>query len=379
MALGSLVLPLSRSPALPHRGTTVEAWSTAASLKSCGLTTKSPPRTFLYNGMIRPYTVGPMALTGFTWYQGESNTAQDANSNGQNDGPSHCKHLDACPGRSNLGPALPQPVLGRVALAHSPTRLRASHPLSRADGCRFVAMIEAWRAAFQSPTAWFGFVQLSTWCRNKPEIPKMRQIQMEAFHKLENVGFATNADHGGGCGIHPPSKQFVGRRLGNSALGQVYKQGSVLWESPAATAFAFKPGSAVVTVGSAVSAAGLTDDVYPFNYLGVHKESRTGTLMPLFNCSDVHTDGNDTSAVCAWAALRRPDGSWGNATIAVTAPAELTVTLVAGGGGTPTAVAYGWGPVPMLNVYDKASGLPLLPFNSSFSAAPPGDRGPSHK
>ena len=30
----------------------------------------------LYNSMIAPFTVGPMALTGATWYQGESNVGQ---------------------------------------------------------------------------------------------------------------------------------------------------------------------------------------------------------------------------------------------------------------------------------------------------------------
>ena len=30
----------------------------------------------LYNSMIAPFTVGPMALTGVTWYQGESNVGQ---------------------------------------------------------------------------------------------------------------------------------------------------------------------------------------------------------------------------------------------------------------------------------------------------------------
>ncbi len=33
---------------------------------------------FRYNAMIAPYTVGPMAVTGFTWYQGESDLGGDA-------------------------------------------------------------------------------------------------------------------------------------------------------------------------------------------------------------------------------------------------------------------------------------------------------------
>ena len=57
------------------------------------------------------------------------------------------------------------------------------------------------------PDAYFGFIQLSTWCATL--IPEMRATQMQAFEKLENIGYATNADHGAGCNIHPPPKQYV--------------------------------------------------------------------------------------------------------------------------------------------------------------------------
>ena len=33
--------------------------------------------------------------------------------------------------------------------------------------CLFPQMITAWRQALQSPTLYFGFVQLSTWCAPK--------------------------------------------------------------------------------------------------------------------------------------------------------------------------------------------------------------------
>lgn len=45
-------------------GTPVEHWSTPASLAQCGSTVND---STLYNAMINPYTVGPMAVTGFTW------------------------------------------------------------------------------------------------------------------------------------------------------------------------------------------------------------------------------------------------------------------------------------------------------------------------
>ena len=50
-------------------GTPVESWTTPEVLASCNVT---QPDSTLYNAMIHPYTVGPMALRGFTWYQGEA-------------------------------------------------------------------------------------------------------------------------------------------------------------------------------------------------------------------------------------------------------------------------------------------------------------------
>ena len=47
-------------------GTPVEHWTTPATLQACNVSTVDSK---LYNAMIHPYTVGPMALVGFTWYQ----------------------------------------------------------------------------------------------------------------------------------------------------------------------------------------------------------------------------------------------------------------------------------------------------------------------
>ena len=45
-------------------------WQPLASVKDCN--PKATVGGTLYNSMIAPYTVGPMALKGATWYQGES-------------------------------------------------------------------------------------------------------------------------------------------------------------------------------------------------------------------------------------------------------------------------------------------------------------------
>ena len=48
-------------------GTPVEHWADPAAFARCNRTDDD---STLYNAMINPYAVGPMALTGFTWYQG---------------------------------------------------------------------------------------------------------------------------------------------------------------------------------------------------------------------------------------------------------------------------------------------------------------------
>ena len=62
----------------------------------------------------------------------------------------------------------------------------------------------------------------STWCGVPASIAEMRQYQLEPVSKLQKVAYATNADHGAGCNIHPPPKQYCGARLGASALALEY-------------------------------------------------------------------------------------------------------------------------------------------------------------
>jgi len=124
-----------------------------------------------YNAMINPYTVGPMALVGFTWYQGEANVDE----------------------------------------------VKGTFGASR-YACTFPAMIKEWRRAFKNPEAFFGFVQLSTWCGNGELIAEMRTNGQMSALSLPNVGYATNADHGAGCNLHPSTKQYCAKRLPSALL-----------------------------------------------------------------------------------------------------------------------------------------------------------------
>jgi len=276
-------------------GTPLESWTTPEALKACNV---EPNDSKLYNAMIHPYGVGPMSLTGFTWYQGESNVNQDG---------------------------------------------------AERYACTFPGMISAWRELFQNPDAYFGFIQLSTWCGDSEQIAEMRTIGQMPALVLPKVGYATNADHGVGCNIHPPQKQYCAQRLAKSALALQYGE-HIAWKSPtfkASTASA-SPPSVLVTLND-VSSSGLRDDQYPFN-------------AQFIDC--------DSTGKCAWAELQSQDGTWINATVMVESSSTLRLTAIQGSDmdGAPVASRYGWGAVPMMNVYDRGTELPLLPWFENVSA-----------
>jgi hypothetical protein len=135
--------------------------------------------------------------------------------------------------------------------------------------------------------------------------------------------------------------------LANSALALEYGQ-TIQWKSPSFLTQTASASLASVTVQfDNVGATGLRDDQYPFNYLD-------GT----FNCTQ-------NAGKCAWAELQLSDGSWVNATITLAvggAGLTLSAPAAQAGAGAPVASRYGWGAVPMLSVYDKQTGLPVLPW-----------------
>lgn len=283
-------------------GTPVESWTTPEALQACNI---EPNDSVLYNAMIHPYTVGPMSLTGFTWYQGEAN-------------------VDERPGDEG----------------------------AERYTCTFPGMISAWRKQFQNPEAYFGFIQLSTWCGDSELIAEMRTVGQMSALALPKVGYATNADHGTGCNIHPAPKQYCAQRLAKSVLALQYGK-DVAWRSPtfkSSTASA-SPPSVLVTLND-VSSSGLRDDQYPFNY-------------QFMDCDSTENPGK-----CAWAELQGQDGSWVNATVTVESGSALRLTAIPGSNldGAPVASRYGWGAVPMMNVYDKGTELPVLAWLENVSA-----------
>ena len=98
----------------------------------------------LYNAMIAPWAVGPMALTGFTWYQcvGARSALKPRAP------PSHPP--------PPFTPPLPTPYRGESDLSTNAAFLNNNYT------CTQPAMMQQWRNDFNVPNAFFGIVQLST-------------------------------------------------------------------------------------------------------------------------------------------------------------------------------------------------------------------------
>ncbi|MFT4604956.1 MAG: sialate O-acetylesterase [Rhodothermales bacterium] len=136
---------------------------------------KNQVPTLLYNQMVHPIINFP--VTGFLWYQGESNASFD-------DAPLY------------------------------------------AD--QFKAMIQRWRELWQAPEAPFLFVQLANFMAPSAEPTEsswaiLRESQSAAL-ALENVGEAVIIDIGQADDIHPRNKQDVGLRLSLAARAFAYGQ-----------------------------------------------------------------------------------------------------------------------------------------------------------
>jgi sialate O-acetylesterase len=146
--------PLSQTNGMGH----------APWLKESGL-------SMLSNGMIRP--LGPTAMRGILWYQGESDTWQP-------------------------------PEYGRL----------------------LPALIEDWRQKFGADLP-FLVVQLAgfgPYVTNpeKSEWAELREVQRNVAGKIPNTGLAVTIDLGQTDNIHPTNKQEVGRRLALVAERLVY-------------------------------------------------------------------------------------------------------------------------------------------------------------
>eukprot|EP00935_MAST-01C_sp_MAST-1C-sp1_P000171 g171.t1 len=157
-------------------GTNIELWSPPEALTQCPNNTHALNNpSFLFNGMVAPLT--STSVRGFIWYQGEANVGQ----------PNY--------------------------------------------GCRFKALIRAWRAAFDTTAPTPLSPYHGTGSESCPisggssngALPAQRLLQTEAL-TLPSVGMASAVDLGDSSSpywpgsVHPRMKQPVGLRLALEAL-----------------------------------------------------------------------------------------------------------------------------------------------------------------
>lgn len=306
-------------------GTIIQAWSTNATNALCNATNDDAAATadldlhdaaadqftaagrladpgpnnatVLYNAMIYPFVVGPMRLTGFTWFQGESNGGQPS-----------------------------------------------------VYACAFPAMIKQWKADFTvgaapwQPTSlspWFGFVILEPWIGGVAG--NFRDAQMQGL-TVSGVGYGSAIDIGDPLGpwgsVHPRAKQIPSARLAAAAMSQVYGQAATQWTGPSMASAAGAVNGNTMTV--TVTVNGLANGA-------------TLTIQPLADAAACPTAIGVPASECSWPQIQASNGAWVNATLSLSADStQLIFTATApAAGATPSAVTYAYGQWPVNTVYSS--------------------------
>ena len=270
----------------------------------------------LFNSMIHPYTVGPMALTGFIWFQGESNCCN--------------------------GPAYT---------------------------CLQNGLIESWRAYFKNPTAFFGFVEMEPWLQlNRSGAPLAAfRVAQRASLSLPNVGYAAGTDLGDPTGpftsIHPRNKKLVGKRLAAAALDIHYRT-PAQWRPPvyrsSSANVSCQPCPIECRCGATLTVKIDFDNV------------PTRLVEAADHCRSEQRDADgrhiNASMECAWFSISASDTSVLNATATIGVDGKsIVLTATTGAEGT-TAVgsSFGMNSWP-INTIKSAEGYPLRPWNQPLS------------
>eukprot|EP00908_Phaeocystis_cordata_P008726 Transcript_19422.p1 GENE.Transcript_19422~~Transcript_19422.p1 ORF type:complete len:329 (-),score=91.77 Transcript_19422:118-1104(-) len=293
--------------------------------------------------MIAPFTVGPMALTGASWYQGESN-------------------------------------VGAAAFY----------------SCAFPSMIARWREAFASPALWFGFVQIAGYAYSHPYGPglpetehslaagDLRQAQLAAL-RLPRVGMTTAADTGDWHNIHPPDKQYPSQRLATQALVQIYGHPIAgadfpLFAGQSAAVVASASGGATlqVTVRLQAGLSGKPIQITADAPLAATQSSTLGKpgSVPRNQCVTAGvaaTFPQDCGYPAILGLLANGSKASLNATATIGADGASLVleAAVPSGGFTATATSYGRASWPRTIFFSKVGGLPVIPWYANFSVTNP--------
>ncbi len=197
-------------------GTAVELWSGPDAIKRCDQTQVVKQST-LWTPLILPLT--PMQISGWIWYQGESNVA--------------CSPTWPWIPGTNCAIGCPDPTRSKNCTA-------SAEKCADYYSCQFPAMVQDWREKWNGGNDHiagrpvgpkpFIYVVLAPYTEGvgepgNPSVAFIREAQYTA-NKLPNVGFATAIDYGDTRSplgnIHPRYKSIVGQRLADTGMAKVY-------------------------------------------------------------------------------------------------------------------------------------------------------------
>eukprot|EP01052_Picozoa_sp_SAG31_P000329 SAG31_NODE_10_length_40133_cov_27.863041_15_plen_644_part_00 len=326
-------------------GTPILNWSPAESVRDCNGPSGLPVGGgALYNSMIAPFTVGPMALTGVTWYQGEANVGHASD-----------------------------------------------------YACAFPSMINRWRQHFRMKELWFGFVQIAGVCYSWPnandtgidinqslDAGDLRQAQLSAL-QLKKVGMSTAIDTGDWTDIHPPDKQTPARRLANQALTQIYGK-RLQSDFPLYAGSQMSQSGNVVTVIVSIRAGGQPVSLTTDAPLAATQSTTRGASdsVPRNECvtsvfgaiKSNLTYAKAFPGDCGYPAIIGVDSTGAN--VSLNASAEIgqdgsSIVLIATApeGFRPQSSSYGRASWPMTVFFSKDTQLPVIPWFANFSTTNP--------
>ena len=315
-------------------GTSQQVWMPPEALAACAPTPPGYPGGWplapacLFNSMVSPLL--RFRLSGFAWYQGESQALSDFPSYGP---------WYSC--------ALPQ-------------------------------LIGSWRERFRSPRAWWGTVQLSTWSSSaaslNEQVATARDVEARAAQEagLAHVTTATAVDGGDSSGsIHTRCKLDLGRRLGD---GFLFDSGVL-----PSSATSEGPRFAASVAGGGAPGAGMSATVRfapPFDAAGslalVAPGADDGQLCTSPSFVSTSCPPGVDAALCHGFELQDgATGTWWPAEASLNADGSALVLTAAAGGGAPpgaaaNATSSGWSLWPISLLYGKEGNVAAFPWRRAI-------------
>ena len=227
------------------------------------------------------------------------------------------------------------------------------------------------RSELDSPSAAWVTVQLAPFLGGT-ELPLFRDMQCRVTRAQPNATCAVIDDDGDPLSpigsVHSRNKQLVGRRTAPPLIAAFYGPPTLQAGGPryaSAVASQADPAGAWlyanVSLAPSQAGAALQLEWVPPHVNAWQNSSRCPTEI-----------GNVTTADCAWFDVLGSDGQFYNATGITLVPGvglALAAPVVPPVPGITTAgTRFGWGQLPVVNVYDSA-GWPLEPWAVNISAS----------